>query len=277
VVKIPLTPYRFEGVVESAQTPDADPGDPYDELRRSFDRIATGSGEAPPGVAALLTSAGGEDVSEVLGLQLDWLRYGIGPGTAMLDVGCGTGRDLLQASEHVGENGRLAGIDLNAGMVRRAGASLPKDVDVRVAKAEELPFEDGSFDVVSMNCCLSLVVDRRRALEEAHRVLSNGGALRIADVVTLHRLPRPLAEALSGWGNAAGAAMSSGELRCEVERAGLVIVAWEEEPVSRSELLARAEQLVEDATTGDRRRIERLSDAIAGRLARVHVEARRSQ
>ncbi|WP_427895240.1 class I SAM-dependent methyltransferase [Kribbella sp. GL6] len=106
------------------------------------------------------------------------------PGERVLDLGTGTAYLAHRLAVAVGPGGRVAGIDPSTTMVRFARRRLPGDAEVRVARAQELPFDDGSFDLVVS--CLAFhhiaPVDRPRALAEAHRVLATDGRLMLADL-----------------------------------------------------------------------------------------------
>src|SRR4051812_43170426 len=77
----------------------------------------------------------------VLRAELD--RLPLEPGARLLDAGCGSGRTLDELARY----GRVSGVDLSPDAVeaaRRRGHD-----DVRVARVEELPFADATFDVVT--------------------------------------------------------------------------------------------------------------------------------
>jgi O-methyltransferase / aklanonic acid methyltransferase len=101
------------------------------------------------------------------------------PGLKVLDVGCGPGIPSLNAAEFVGPDGSVIGIDIAAGMVERASARGRRlgvrNVEFRQADAEELPFPDGSFDVVLSNFSLIHCPNRNQALEEMRRVVKRPG------------------------------------------------------------------------------------------------------
>jgi SAM-dependent methyltransferase len=101
-------------------------------------------------------------------------RLGQLRGQRVLEVGCGTGR-LAEALEER-ELARVWAVDASEAMVARAKGL---GVNARSARAEALPFKAGWFDAVVMRMVLHLV-DRRRALEQAARVLRPGGRLAIA-------------------------------------------------------------------------------------------------
>jgi len=106
------------------------------------------------------------------------------PGQKVLDVACGIGIPSLSAAEMVAPNGSVVGVDLASGMVEmarsRAAEKGLKNVEFREADAENLPFEDRSFDVVLCHLGLIHFTDRAKALKEMGRVLKPDGDLAIS-------------------------------------------------------------------------------------------------
>lgn len=101
------------------------------------------------------------------------------PGQHLLDVGCGTGVATRAAFERVAPGGRVTGVDINDGMLtvaRRRGAAG----DYVHAPAEELPFDDASFDGALSQFAMMFFSDRRAAIEEMQRVVRPGGRIAIA-------------------------------------------------------------------------------------------------
>jgi SAM-dependent methyltransferase len=100
----------------------------------------------------------------------------IGPGSRVLDVGCGTG-ELL---EHLQEHGaRPSGVDPASRMVELARARAV-GADVRTGELERLPFDDDAFDALLAVNAFQFADDQDRALAEAGRVLAPGGVLGLA-------------------------------------------------------------------------------------------------
>jgi SAM-dependent methyltransferase len=90
----------------------------------------------------------------------------VGPGTTVLDCGCGAGRFVHLAAER---GAGVAGIDAAAKLVEIA-ASRTSHADLRVGDFEALPWPDGSFDVVTGFSTFQFAHDHARALGEARRV-----------------------------------------------------------------------------------------------------------
>lgn len=109
-------------------------------------------------------------------------RLRVPPMAAILDVGCGTGVNLLEAARQFAPTRLLCGIDLSPGMVavaRSKAASLGVPALFTVGDAEQLPYEDGTFDVVLCNSVLHWFKNRGAALREMARVLRPGGQVAI--------------------------------------------------------------------------------------------------
>ena len=102
---------------------------------------------------------------------------GLAPGRRALDVGCGLGTGTAFLREIFGAE--LWGLDVSPRAISLAGEQNPGPTYVQ-GDAAALPFPDGSFDAVLMECSLSLMNDPAAALSEAERVLREGGRLAIA-------------------------------------------------------------------------------------------------
>lgn len=100
-------------------------------------------------------------------------RAAVGAGDAVLDVACGTGFVTRSVAPIAGPTGRVAGLDLNAGMIATARA-LPTPpgapIDWHEGSALELPFADGEFRVVICQQGVQFFPDPARALAEMARV-----------------------------------------------------------------------------------------------------------
>ncbi|MDH7486064.1 MAG: methyltransferase domain-containing protein [Anaerolineae bacterium] len=102
-------------------------------------------------------------------------RYlGPGQGRRVLDVGCGAGN----MAHHLAHYGEVVGVDNNP---RPLAVARRRGLDVRQGRAEELPFEDGEFDLVALLDTVEHVPDEgeMRVFDECWRVLKPGGKLLI--------------------------------------------------------------------------------------------------
>jgi ubiquinone/menaquinone biosynthesis C-methylase UbiE len=88
-------------------------------------------------------------------------------GERMLDIGCGTGNHLQLFR---GKWCSVTGIDSSAEMLDIARRKLGDSVELHQGKAEELPFSDDEFDIVTMINSLEITQSPRKALAEAIRV-----------------------------------------------------------------------------------------------------------
>jgi|GEM_PF-334178 len=101
-------------------------------------------------------------------------------GENVLDVGCGTGTLAILAKQKVGPTGRIHGVDASPEMIERARSKARNakvDVGFEVAAAQNLPFEDASFDVVLSTLMLHHLPrpGRSQLAAEMRRVLRPGG------------------------------------------------------------------------------------------------------
>lgn len=117
-------------------------------------------------------------IYERLGLGR-WRRWLVGGASGrVLDVGCGTGRNLALLPR-----GAVAvGLDPSWDAVQRARRRAPQ-VPLVLGRAEALPFRDAAFDTVLSGLVFCTVPDARRGLDEVRRVLAPHGQLRMLEHV----------------------------------------------------------------------------------------------
>lgn len=110
-------------------------------------------------------------------------RVDLRPGERVLDVACGTGVVARGAAAIVGQDGAVTGVDISPDMIAVARAlPAPEGAPMtwQVARAEEIPFDDESFDVVLCQQGVQFFEDRLAGLREIHRVLKPGGRLGVS-------------------------------------------------------------------------------------------------
>ncbi|MEO5989258.1 MAG: methyltransferase domain-containing protein [Candidatus Eisenbacteria bacterium] len=100
-----------------------------------------------------------------------------GEGVRLLDVACGTGE--LAAVAHW-RGARVTGVDLAGAMLGLARARLPEQVELRAGDAQALPFQDASFDAVTLAFVLGHLAEPEQGIREAERVLVPGGRVAFA-------------------------------------------------------------------------------------------------
>jgi SAM-dependent methyltransferase len=136
----------------------------------------------------------------------------------LLDVGCGTGH-WSRFFASVGY--AVTGIDISQEMIEVAGTRSAPQCLFAVADASDLPFRDGSFDVVAAMATLEFVSDVSPVLEEMFRCVADAGVVLVG---TLNRLApinrRRLAAGREPY--ASGRLFTPGELRDRLARFGRV-------------------------------------------------------
>ena len=104
-----------------------------------------------------------------------------------MDIGFGSGTDLLVGSSRAGHDGSVIGLDITATMIEKARMNVAKMSarNVRIVKggATKIPLEDSSVYVVTSNGVLNLVPGKKKAFQEIYRVLEAGGRVQIAEIV----------------------------------------------------------------------------------------------
>lgn len=129
-----------------------------------------------------------------LGAHRLWKQFtlsvtGLRPGGSALDVAGGTGDLAAGMARQVGKEGRVVLSDINPAMLdkgrdRLLDAGIVGNVECVVADAERLPFEDNSFDCLTIGFGLRNVTDKAAALRSMVRVLKPGGQLLVLEFST---------------------------------------------------------------------------------------------
>ncbi len=125
-------------------------------------------------------------------------------GGTLLEVGCGTGRNLLYAHRRF-PSARLFGLDISQEMLTSARASfsgIAAMPDFKVADATSFRAEDfgtDGFDRIMISYALSMIPDWKAAIDAALDALNPGGELHIVDFGQQQRLPGWFRSGLQSW------------------------------------------------------------------------------
>lgn len=185
--------------------------DPFGQIREYYGKVLQRSSDLetsaccaaegmPPHLDGLIDDIEPEILERFYGCGAP-IPYAL-DGCTVLDLGCGTGRDVYMASRLVGEDGRVIGIDMTEEQLevaerclkpqmQRYGYAYP-NVEFRLGYMEDLRgagIEDASVDVVISDCVINLSPQKERVFAEIFRVLKPGGELYFSDVFADRRLP----------------------------------------------------------------------------------------
>jgi ubiquinone/menaquinone biosynthesis C-methylase UbiE len=149
-------------------------------------------------------------------------------GERVIDLGSGSGMDALIAALHVGQTGRVVGIDMTDAQREKAGALARAagfaQVEFRPGFIEQIPLGPGEADCVISNGVINLCPDKGRVFAEAARVLRPGGRLAIADIVTDRPLPANVTCNATLWAACIGGAAQQDDYCAAIEAAGLRVM-----------------------------------------------------
>lgn len=119
-------------------------------------------------------------VPRLFGEWAGWLveAADVAPGQSVLDVACGTGVVARAAADRMKQRGTVVGLDLNEAMLTVARRLRP-ELEWRQGDAAQLPFAEGSFDVVLCQSGLMFFPDVPQALREMARVVTDDGTVAV--------------------------------------------------------------------------------------------------
>lgn len=120
-----------------------------------------------------------------LGVHRAWKWFtiaqsGVSYGDTVLDLAAGSGDLSLKFAKKVGEEGKVIVTDINEAMLaegrkRLTDAGIASNVEYCLVNAEQLPFDDNSFDCISISFGLRNVTKKENALASMQRCLKPGG------------------------------------------------------------------------------------------------------
>lgn len=154
-------------------------------------------------------------------------------GCRVLDLGCGSGRDVYALAQVVGARGEVVGVDMTAAQLAVAEAHRAFHAEafgfdnVRflqgyIESLEQLDLAPGSFDVIVSNCVVNLSPDKDAVLAGVQRLLKPGGEFYFSDVYADRRVPDALRNDPELYGECLGGALYWNDFLRLAQRQGFV-------------------------------------------------------
>ena len=201
------------------------------------------------------------------------------PGEVVLDLGSGSGLDLILAAKKVGDTGKAIGLDMTDAMIDVCRKNLVtagiKNAEVRKGEMESMPVVDNEVDWIISNCVINLSPEKEKVFAEAFRVLKPGGQVMVSDIVTMN-LPDEFRSDIGAWVGCIAGAVEEDEYMQLMRDAGFENVEVTEKLVyDSSSLAAMANDNCGCGTEGDRTFSLEDANKYAGRVATVRVYAKK--
>ena len=149
-------------------------------------------------------------------------------GETVLDLGSGTGTDVLLSARRVGPTGRAYGLDMTDEMLelarRNAEEAGVANVEFLKGYIEDVPLPDGSVDVVISNCVINLSADKPKVIREVARVLRPGGRFAVSDVIADPDMDATTRNDMAQWTGCVAGALTRDGFEAALRDAGLTDV-----------------------------------------------------
>lgn len=195
----------------------------------------------------------------------------------ILDLGCGSGRDVYALSAMVGETGHVVGVDMTANQLEVArqhqayhaeafghSGSNVTFLQGYIEKLEDLGLEPGSFDIIVSNCVVNLATDKAAVLRGAYHLLKDGGEMYFSDVYADRRVPAAMAEDEVLYGECLSGALYWNDFLTQARAAGFLeprVVTSRPLSIENPELQARVAPVRFQSTTYRLFKLPRLEPA----------------
>ncbi|WP_135305176.1 methyltransferase domain-containing protein [Haloarcula amylovorans] len=148
-------------------------------------------------------------------------------GDDVLDLGSGSGTDVFVAAVHVGDTGSVTGLDMTNEQLAKArqlrDEAVIENVSFERGYIEDVPFDDGTFDVVLSNGVINLSPDKQQVFTEANRILTAGGRLAVSDIISEKLIPESIKNNEDLWAACIGGAEQIDRYTALIEETGFEV------------------------------------------------------
>ena len=175
-----------------------------------------------------------ESVESFAGVGYHFGLLGLQENQYVVDFGSGSGMDTFIASNMVGYNGSVIGIDMTD--EQRNKASHLRDtgnfcnVSYKKAYIDDTGLPSSHYHAVISNGVVNLAADKLAAFKEAYRILRRGGKLALSDIVTAKPLPEGITCDATLWAACIGGAMQQDDYINTIKQAGFRIIEVRNNP-----------------------------------------------
>lgn len=147
-------------------------------------------------------------------------------GETVLDLGSGTGGDVLLSAQRVGPSGKVYGLDMTDEMLDKARRNAQQvgvaNVEFLKGYLEQIPLPDDSVDIALSNCVINLAADKQVVLRETARVIRPGGRIAFSDVIASEDMPEDVRKDMQEWTGCIAGALTRGQFEQYLADAGFV-------------------------------------------------------
>jgi arsenite methyltransferase len=175
----------------------------------------------------LLDAIPGRAVESFAGVGHFFDLAGLREGETVVDLGSGSGMDLMAAAVQVGARGHVTGIDITDAQLLKAALLADAhgigNVKLIQSRLESTPLADESADAVISNGVINLCPDKPAAFEEAARLLRPGGRVALADIVSGRELAERTRRNTDLWAACIAGAIPQDDYVAGLEAAGLQV------------------------------------------------------
>ncbi|UOY10461.1 methyltransferase domain-containing protein [Methanonatronarchaeum sp. AMET6-2] len=143
----------------------------------------------------------------------------------VLELGSGGGINCFITS-HLVSNGEVVGLDFSGEMASKARKDVlelgAQNISFLVGDAEQIPFEENTFDVIFTNCVLNLI-EKDKALKNINRVLRTEGRAFFSEIIVNKDIPEELRQEISMVVTCLAGANTMNQLESKLSENGLEV------------------------------------------------------